>query len=315
MLRFKNLNGLEYSERSRVPLGQVAMYRNESKSASELGCNEYISTENLLQEYAGVELTDAQPSTIKVNAFRKGDTLMSNIRPYLKKVWQADFDGGCNADVLVFHSKDITVLDNDYLFHFIARDEFSDYVMSCAKGVKMPRGDKKHIMECEIPLPSIEEQQKIADCLSSVDAVITDYEAQVDNMRNQKKGVMQKLFSQEVRFKADDGSEYPDWENMKLSDICTITSGGTPSTGEPAYWDGDINWYSPNEIGKTKYVSESNRKISELGLKKSSAKMLPKGTILLTTRATLGEMAITTSECCTNQGFHPLIVNDENEID
>ena len=179
----------------------------------------------------------------------------------------------------------------------------------------MPRGDKKHIMDCPINVPCFEEQQKIADCLSAVDAVIADYEAQVENMQNQKKGAMQKLVSQEVRFKAEDGRDYPEWESIRLSDICTITGGGTPSTDEPSYWNGDINWYSPNEIGKSKYVSSSNRKITELGLKKSSARILPKGTILLTTRATLGEMAITTNECCTNQGFHPLIVKDDNEIE
>ena len=106
---------------------------------------------------------------------------------------------------------------------------------------------------------------------------------------------------------------HEEWREYKLSDIAEIVGGGTPDTGKEEYWNGDIQWFTPTEI-KTDYVSKSQRTISNLGLKESSAKLLPKGTILLTTRATIGDTAIALQECATNQGFQSLIVKDNNNI-
>lgn len=99
-----------------------------------------------------------------------------------------------------------------------------------------------------------------------------------------------------------------EWKEYKLKEIADIVGGGTPSTTEDEYWNGEVQWFTPSEIGKSKYVENSIRTITELGVKKSSAKILPIGTILLTTRATLGEMAILKKEGTTNQGFQSLIV-------
>lgn len=99
---------------------------------------------------------------------------------------------------------------------------------------------------------------------------------------------------------------YP-WEQRKLGEIATIVGGGTPSTKNSEYWDGDINWYSPAEIGNQIYTVKSERQITELGLKKSSAKLLPVGTVLFTSRAGIGKTAILNKEACTNQGFQSII--------
>ena len=101
-----------------------------------------------------------------------------------------------------------------------------------------------------------------------------------------------------------------EWISKKLGDICTIVSGGTPDTTKLEYWNGNINWFTPSEIKENKYVVNSNRKITKLGLNNSSASILPKNSILLTSRASIGEMAINTIECTTNQGFQSLIVNN-----
>ncbi|NDW11253.1 restriction endonuclease subunit S, partial [Dysgonomonas sp. 520] len=100
-----------------------------------------------------------------------------------------------------------------------------------------------------------------------------------------------------------------EWEKKKLGEIAKIIGGGTPDTIIDEYWNGDIQWFTPSEI-KSNYVAKSDRKITKLGLSKSSARLLPIGTILLTTRATIGEVAIATEECTTNQGFQSLIVNE-----
>ena len=99
------------------------------------------------------------------------------------------------------------------------------------------------------------------------------------------------------------------WEQRKLGEIAKIIGGGTPSTSNPEYWDGGIDWYSPAEIGSQIYVSKSVRQISDLGLQKSSAKLLPEGSVLFTSRAGIGNTAILAKESCTNQGFQSIVPN------
>lgn len=106
----------------------------------------------------------------------------------------------------------------------------------------------------------------------------------------------------------------PSWEQRKLGEIATVTGGGTPSTNISEYWNGDIDWYSPVEIGESRYVNGSIRKIKKLGLEKSSAKILPVGTVLFTSRAGIGNTAILQVEGCTNQGFQSITPN-LNELD
>ena len=106
----------------------------------------------------------------------------------------------------------------------------------------------------------------------------------------------------------------PSWEQRKLGEVATVTGGGTPSTNISEYWNGDIDWYSPVEIGENRYVSGSIRKITKLGLEKSSAKILPVGTVLFTSRAGIGNTAILQVEGCTNQGFQSITPN-LNELD
>ena len=139
---------------------------------------------------------------------------------------------------------------------------------------------------------------------------------------------MQRIFSQEpdeggsrtpiknkqpreqIRFRDDNNKEFPKWEKKRLGLLCSIVGGGTPDTSINELWNGEIQWFTPTEI-KSTYVSNSARTITELGLRKSSARKLPVGTILLTTRATIGECAIAERECTTNQGFQSLIVTED----
>jgi type I restriction enzyme S subunit len=104
------------------------------------------------------------------------------------------------------------------------------------------------------------------------------------------------------------------WEQRKLGDVVDVIGGGTPNTGNADYWDGDIDWYAPAEIGESVFVSESRRKITDSGLRSSSAKMLPTGAVLFTSRAGIGNTAILSKPAATNQGFQS-IVPHENEAD
>ena len=209
-LRFKADDGNDFPELEAKSLFDICEYRNKQS----VGKN-YVGTENMKQNFSGLESLDEE-TEMKGVCYCKGDTLMSNIRPYLRKTWKADREGVCSTDVLVFHPIDVA---SEYLHYLIASDKFISYVMTGAKGVKMPRGDKEHMMKFSIMVPSLPEQQKIADFLSTIDTIIEKQRATVSAWEERKKGVMQKLFSQEVRFKADDGSDFPDWEEKRLEDV------------------------------------------------------------------------------------------------
>jgi len=212
-LRFKADDGSDFPELEAKSLFDICEYKNKQS----VGKN-YVGTENMKQNFSGLESLDEE-TEMKGVCYCEGDTLMSNIRPYLRKTWKADREGVCSTDVLVFHPIDVV---SEYLHYLIASDKFISYVMTGAKGVKMPRGDKEHMMKFSIMVPSLPEQQKIADFLSTIDTIIEKQRATVLAWEERKKGVMQKLFSQEVRFKADDGSDFPDWEEKKIEELIQL---------------------------------------------------------------------------------------------
>lgn len=171
---------------------EVAFFVNEKVTISELNLESYISTENMLSGFMGVSNASKVPSTGNFTKFKCGDILISNIRPYLKKVWKADITGGASNDVLVFRSgNDVS---SNFLEFILKNDIFINYVMKSAKGVKMPRGDKDSMMNYIVYIPSKKEQQKIASCLSALDELIVSQTKKIDQLRLHKKGLMQSLF-------------------------------------------------------------------------------------------------------------------------
>lgn len=148
-------------------LSEIAEYRKGKVEVSTLNKSTYISTENMLPNKSGITEATSLPTTIQTQEYKENDVLISNIRPYFKKIWKATIDGGCSNDVLVFKAKNN--VDNDFLYYVLANDSFFSYSMMTSKGTKMPRGDKIAIMEYEVPNFNIEIQQKIASILSALD--------------------------------------------------------------------------------------------------------------------------------------------------
>ena len=153
----------------------------------------------------------------------------------------------------------------------------------------------------KIMVPCIKEQQKVVDLFSLIDTVIEKQKETVSAWEERKKGVMQKLFSQEVRFKADDGSEFSDWEEKKLGDICKTFSGGTPKSGEARYYEnGTISFIRSGEI----HDDKTELRITKDGLNESSAKMVDIGDILYALYgATSGEVDISKIKGAINQAI------------
>lgn len=134
-----------------MKLKKVAKYVTEKISSEAIGLDCYVTTDSLLQNKAGrVMAANLPPKRCQLTRFRKGDVLISNIRPYLKKIWMADVDGGCNADVLVLRAQKSH--SPEFVYAVLLQDAFYEYVMKGAKGSKMPRGDKEQIMRYEIPV-------------------------------------------------------------------------------------------------------------------------------------------------------------------
>ena len=187
-LRFKEFEG----EWEKCTLEDVINFSTTRVNSSELNKDNYVSTENMLQDYQGIVKAKSVPEDVNVVSFSCGDILISNIRPYLKKVWKATFNGGCSSDVFVLKANDN--IESNYLHYVIANDKFINFVMSGAKGVKMPRGDKKQMETYSLSLPQIQEQHKIARLLSLLDERIATQNKIIEDLKKLKCAIIEKLY-------------------------------------------------------------------------------------------------------------------------
>ena len=151
-------------------LDNICTFGKDKINVSSLTLENYISTENMLPNKGGITTAANLPSVGQTQAYRKNDVLVSNIRPYFKKIWHADCDGGCSNDVLVFRAADC--VDPAFLYYVLADDNFFNYATATSKGTKMPRGDKGAIMEYDVPTLDIGAQRKIGALLRSIDQKI-----------------------------------------------------------------------------------------------------------------------------------------------
>ena len=183
----------EFTEEWRfVHLGEIAEFQKLRISTALLDNSNYISTENILQNFEGIQSSPSIPANTNVIEYQKGDILLSNIRPYLKKVWFADKKGGCSADVFVLRGDKC---DQHFLYYVIASDRFINYVMSGAKGVKMPRGDKSQMEKYAFSIPINPEQRKIAKFLSMLDERIRLQNKIIEKLETLIKGIIETVIS------------------------------------------------------------------------------------------------------------------------
>ena len=227
-------------------LDNICTFGKDKINISFLTLENYISTENMLPNKAGVTVASTLPTVTQTLRYAKGDVLVSNIRPYFKKIWFADKDGGCSNDVLVFKSKEN--IDKRYLYYVLANDEFFDYSMATSKGTKMPRGDKTSIMAYEIEEFDIETQQKIGSLLSSIDEKIALNEQINKNLAEQAQAIYCDMFISNAR---------PSWQLGHLSDLITVRYGKDHKKladgAYPVYGSGGIMRY----VEKPLYDKES----------------------------------------------------------
>lgn len=192
---FEELEVVNKSEIGGVKqLKQICEYSTTRILMSDLMIENYVSTDNLLQNCEGVVPYDGEPNNASVIQFHKGDILLSNIRPYLKKIWLADRDGGCNPDVLVLHTRDKSFMP-DFLYYMLSKQSFFDYVMADVKGLKMPRGNKDHIMRYNIPNISISDQKIAVSQAKEIEVMIEEAKQVMASCSARKRAVLDKYLN------------------------------------------------------------------------------------------------------------------------
>ncbi len=248
-LRFKSANGLNFPDTVSCTLSDISKY---SKGTIERKSCLFIGNEQLVSNFGGATLEFRTEA--KGTEFNSGDILFGNIRPYLKKVWLSDQSGIASPDVLIFK---VTDSIPGYLKCILSSERFFNHVAQGYKGSKMPRGDKHQIMDFRIQCPCLEEQQKIASFFSTLDQKIELNERKIEALEKLKKGVMQKIFNQKLRFKDKLGNPYPTWKTAPLGNEAFVFD-GTHQT--PKYTLDGIPFVSVEDINSlssiTKYISE-----------------------------------------------------------
>jgi type I restriction enzyme S subunit len=204
-----------------------------------------------------------------------------------------------NQRVGLIKVRDTRRVSLKFLGLFLTMPQVRAEMWSHGKGNAQLNISPTSIHSLSVNLPPISEQGRMVDLVSSVDSYIEALQRHLESAKKSRNAVLHELLNA-----GGDG-----WTETTLGDIAEVVGGGTPSTAVSEYWDGNIIWLTPTEITSQdgKVVNDSIRKISALGLKGSGAQMLPKGTVILTSRASVGYVALAGAELCTNQGFQSLI--------
>ena len=182
-------------------LSDIAVFTNNRISKDELSLETYISTVNMLENKRGVCAASSLPTSASVPSFEPGEILISNIRPYFKKIWLANFSGGRSADVLGFTPRHKGT--NEYLFNLLYQDSFFEYMMLTSKGAKMPRGDKKAIMQFEAAVPPVDLMKHFSEHVRSFYMLATSHNQESESLVSLRDSLLPKLLSGEISVTAE----------------------------------------------------------------------------------------------------------------
>ena len=294
-----------------ITLSECAYYRNERTDIIDF--DTYITTDSMLPNRGGIKRAETLPEAKTIPRYLPGDILLSNIRPYFRKIWFSNREGGCSNDVLVVAAKNN--IYPKFLYYVLSDDNFFNYDNVTSKGTKMPRGTPNAIMKYLVPNFDLNKQKKIAAMLSVYDDIIEINVRRISVLEQMIVNLYKEWFVR-FRFPGYDKVEYEngipkDWVVAKIGDVGNVVGGGTPSTAISEYWNGSIPWLSPSDLVSFSdvFISSGKMFLSDEGLKHSSAQLLPKDTVLLSSRAPVGYVAIAKNALCTNQGFKSVICN------
>ena len=284
-------------------LSSLCSYAKGKVSVDTLSKRNYVSTENMMPNKGGIVDAGALPSAQYTQQYIKDDILVSNIRPYFKKIWMADDDGGCSNDVLVFRAD--RGCDSTFLYYILANDAFFNYASATSKGTKMPRGDKTAIMQYKVPCFNYETQLRIGKLLRSIDDRIAVNKKINDNLQQQ-------LFSLYENM----ATASPCLKEYTLSNLCNFQEGYVnPPQTHPEYFDGEVKWLRAVDINES-FIIETSRTLTKAGFEsaKKSALLFEPNTIAISKSGTIGRLGIIADYMCGNRAVINIAPHDTNML-
>ena len=300
-------------------LGEVGKFKNGmnfSKDAMGHGYA-FVNLQNIFGksviDIEKLELAEASETQLREYNLQEGDVLFVRSSVKLEGVGEAAIVPKTLKNTtysgFIIRFRDELGIDKNYKRYVFSTPEIRKQIMAQATNSANKNISQPVLENLEIKLPIYEEQEKIGAYFNQLDHLITLHQRKCEQTKKLKKYMLQKMFPKdganvpEIRF-----SGFTDaWEQRKLGNVAEIVGGGTPNTNVPEYWDGNIDWYAPAEISDQIYLDSSQRKITEEGYNNCSAKILPVGTVLFTSRAGIGKTAILSQKACTNQGFQSIV--------
>lgn len=301
-----------------MELQELCSYVKTKVETSNYSIEDYISTENMLPEKGGITIASSFPSG-KVTEFQENDILISNIRPYFKKIWRANRSGCCSNDVLCIRANNN--VDAEFLYYLLSQDLFFAYVMSGANGSKMPRGDKQQIMNWEIEIPSEkEDQRRIASILSSLDRKIELNNKINADLEEMAQAIFKNWFVDFEPFKdgkfvdSELGMIPEGWKVGCLGDMGNIVCGKTPSKSNSNYYGGDIPFIKIPDMHGNVFVENSEDRLTEEGSLSQIKKLIPPYSLMVSCIATVGLVSINTKSSHTNQQINTVIPHNKSAL-
>ena len=249
-------------------------------------------------------VSEADKSRLNKYVLKKGDIVFSRVGSVDRCSFVDQKHDGWMFSGRCLRVRPNEEVDSLFLYYFFCLNATKEFVRSIAVGATMPSINTKLLGEVEVICPEIEEQRKIADILSKIDDKIEENQKINENLEQQAQSYFQELFV--------DNAD-PEWTTGTISDLGTVVGGSTPSKAKPEYYtETGIAWITPKDlsINKSKFVFHGENDITELGLKNSSAVIMPEGTVLFSSRAPIGYIAIAANPISTNQGFKSVVPYD-----
>jgi type I restriction enzyme S subunit len=215
------------SEWKKVKLGDVSQYVDDKIAIAATNESYYVSTDSMLKDKRGIIDPESIPLNGNVTKYQSDDILVSNIRPYFKKIWFSNREGGCSNDVLVFRVQ--KGVASRYLYYILSSDTFFEHMMAGANGTKMPRGNKKLILNYSFDLPPLPIQHRIATILSRYDSLIENYQKQIKLLEEAAQRLYKEWFV-DLHFPGHENTKIVNgvlegWEKKKVGDITPIKTG------------------------------------------------------------------------------------------
>lgn len=261
--------------------------------------NKMFSEQNLPR------VSNTDKNRLKKYVLKQGDIVFSRVGSVDRCSYVDQKHDGWMFSGRCLRVRPTSEIDSEYLYYYFCLEETKQFVRNISVGATMPSINTKLLGEVVVTFPELEQQKRISGILSAIDSKIEVNQKINDNLEQQAATYFQELFINNAN---------PVWQISTISDLGTVVGGSTPSKTKPEYYTNNgIAWITPKDlsINKSKFISHGENDITELGLKNSSATVMPKGTVLFSSRAPIGYIAIASNEVTTNQGFKSVIPYSE----